>query len=38
LKLIACFAPTPEYVEPRYVWEFFEKDASYGERAFSKHD
>lgn len=30
VELVTFFIPNPEFVEPRYVWEPFEKDTTYG--------
>jgi len=32
LELVTFFIPSPEYVEPRYVWEPFEQDTTYGKK------
>ncbi len=32
LELVTFFIPSPEFVEPRYVWEPFEQDTTYGKK------
>jgi len=30
VELVTFFIPSPEYVQPRYVWDPFDKDTTYG--------
>jgi len=32
VELVTFFVPTPEYLDPRFAWEPFEKDTSYGKK------